>query len=117
MKRTEDRLQIAAIRWFKMQYPDIMIHHSPNGGYRTKVEGGIFKAMGTIAGFPDIFIMKPNEKYHALFIEFKSEKGIQTKWQKHFEYKSERNGYKYVICRSLDEFMDVVRNYLNDKRQ
>jgi len=112
MKHTEDKIQIAAVRWFKLHYPEIVIHHSPNGGYRTKAEAGIFKAMGTMAGFADLIILKPTMNYNAFFIEFKSEKGRQTQSQKDFQSKCEEYGYKYAICRSVEDFRKIVKNYL-----
>ena len=112
MKRLEDRLQINCVKWMKLQHPNIVIHHSPNGGFRTKAEAGIFKAMGTLAGFPDLLILKPNSEYNALFIELKSPKGRQFDTQKAFEQKCIEFNYRYVICRSLEEFMTEVNNYL-----
>ena len=34
--------------------------HVPNGGGRSKVEGAILKSMGTLAGVPDVLIIRPN---------------------------------------------------------
>ena len=33
-----------------------MYWHTPNGGGRSKAEGGILKALGTRAGIPDLFV-------------------------------------------------------------
>ena len=112
MKRTEDNIQKACVYWFKLQYPHIVIHHSPNGGFRTQAEGGIFKAMGTLAGFPDLFIMHAAKDYHGLFVEMKSKKGRHEDSQKAFEKKATESGYKYIICRSIDQFINEINNYL-----
>ncbi len=56
MRGQEDRLQIACVRWFRIQYPEHLIHHSPNGGKRNAIEAKKFKDMGVVAGFPDLFI-------------------------------------------------------------
>ena len=114
MKRIEDNLQIAVVRWFKLQHPDILIAHCPNGGFRTKVEGAIFKAMGVMPGFPDIMILKANDAFHALFIELKSPKGVQTESQKEFARKALKAGYQYEIIRSIDEFIELINNYLKN---
>lgn len=33
-KHEEEALQMACVQWFKLQYPHVIIHHSPNGGKR-----------------------------------------------------------------------------------
>lgn len=40
-------------------------------------------------------------------------KNKQTTAQKEFELKAMDAGYHYAVCRSVDEFMDVVKEYLN----
>jgi hypothetical protein len=114
MKHYEDKMQIEYVRWFKYQYPNIAIHHSPNGGFRTNFEAAQFKRMGTMAGFPDLFIMYANSSYHGLFIELKTAEGKQTEAQVAFEKKAAKNGYKYTICRDLEQFMGVVNTYIDD---
>lgn len=46
-----------------------LVHHSPNGGYRTKAEAGRFKAMGVVPGFPDLIVIGPGS---ILFMELKA---------------------------------------------
>ena len=95
-----------------MQHPNIVCFSIPNGGKRNKIEASILKQEGVLAGVADLFIMCPNENFHGLFLELKTEKGRQTKFQKDFQIDAQINGYKYVICRSLDEFIKEVTNYL-----
>ena len=40
-----------------------LLVHVPNGGARSKAEGGRFKAMGVKAGYPDILLDLRTEKY------------------------------------------------------
>ena len=112
MRHTEDYLQMQCIKWFDLQYPKILRHHSPNGGKRNAREGKRFKNMGTLAGFPDLFIIHGNNLYHGLFIEMKADKGKQQTTQKSFQVKVENIGYKYIVCRSFDEFKREIEKYL-----
>ena len=112
MKRLEDNIQIACVKWFKYAYPAYILHHSPNGGKRTAFEAEQFKRMGTIAGFPDLFLMCSSGFYNGLFVEIKTEKGRQTESQKWFEKKAFDFNYCYKVVRSLDEFIEVITNYL-----
>ena len=40
--------------------------------------------------------------------------GRQSPAQKERQKDAEANGAKYVVCKSLDEFMKVTIDYLND---
>lgn len=114
MRHDEDYIQIACVRWFSMQYPQYapLLHHSPNGGQRNLREAARFKAMGTKAGFPDLFLAVARGGYHGLFIEMKNDRGRQSEAQKRWQDWVEWEGYRYEICRSLDEFMAVMNDYL-----
>jgi hypothetical protein len=108
----ESRLQRACIKWFRLAHPHIVIFAIPNGGKRGAREAAIMKSEGTLAGVADLFVMFPNNWYHGLFIEMKTDIGKQTEKQKFFQAKSEEAGYCYRIARSFDEFRIIVDGYL-----
>ena len=111
----EEDLQTACVEWFSLQYRKyaMLLHHSPNGGKRRLIEAKRFKAMGTRAGFPDLQLCLPSGKYHGLFIELKSRKGIQQPSQKAMQEALEGAGYRYEIVRSIDGFIKCVKEYLS----
>lgn len=117
MRHLEDKLQIACVRWFGYQWNEYsqLLHHSPNGGYRTATEGAKFKAMGVRAGFADLVLLLPRGGYHALFIELKTPRGRQTPLQAKWQAAIEKQGYKYVICRTFDEFRLIINEYIRLK--
>lgn len=123
----EDKLQAACVKWFRLQYPQYTIFAIPNGGNRNAITGAMLKKTGTLAGVADLFLMassvywrnridnlpgKVAERHHGLFIEMKVGKNGQTATQKKFQQQAEYQGYKYVICRSFDEFRNEIENYL-----
>lgn len=112
----EDRLQIACRTWFDLQHRDLslLLHHSPNEGLLVKQakDGAKRKAMGVRAGFPDFIFLKPNRFYPYLAIELKAAKGKQSEHQKAYQKAIEENGGKYVIVRSLEEFISEINEYL-----
>ena len=114
MRHLEDQLQKSCIRFFDYQYPNLKnrLHHSPNGGKRNQVEAAKFKAMGVRAGFPDLILLHPNKFYPFMGIELKTEKGRQSEHQKEYQKIFEEIGAKYVIVRSLEEFMTEITNYI-----
>lgn len=86
----------------------------PNGGRRDTVTGAKMKAEGALAGVADLILLKSNRFYGALLIEMKTKKGIQSEEQINWESKITQDGFKYVVCRSLDDFIREVTNYLNE---
>jgi hypothetical protein len=84
----------------------------PNGGRRGKVEAAIMKGEGVVAGVADLFLMLPNAAHSGLFVEVKTPKGRQSDSQKEFERKAQERGYRYAVCRTLDEFRQVVEEYI-----
>ena len=119
--KAEDTLQAECVRWFRYQYPHIVIFAIPNGGQRNAITGALMKKTGTLAGVADLFVMKaqPDELfgleyyYHGLFIEMKVGKGRQTESQTLFQQQAEKAGYRYIVCRTLDEFRYYVQQYID----
>lgn len=115
-KQEEHRIQTAMVDWFRAQYPKMQhnLFAVPNGGRRDAVTGSMLKAEGVLAGVADLILLKSNRNYGALLIETKTRKGKQRDSQKEWESKITKDGYKYVIVRSLDDFMREVKSYLMD---
>lgn len=115
MRHIEDNLQKNCISWFTYQFPDLakLLHHSPNGGKRNAIEAAKFKAMGVRAGFPDLFLCIARHGFHGLAIELKTAKGRQSEQQKYYQYMLEEQGYRYKVVRSLDEFRNVINDYMS----
>lgn len=113
----EHRLQCACVRWFRIVYPQH--HHNlfavPNGGYRTPTTAAKIKAEGALPGVSDLILLIARGGYHGLLIEMKTEKGRQSETQKEWQILIEADGYKYVVVRSIEEFIKVVCDYLNEK--
>jgi hypothetical protein len=97
------------VKWFTLQYPDYVIHHSSNHKL-SKQQGANDKLLGFTAGYPDLTIILNNK---ILFIEVKAAKGTQSKEQKAIETKIKKLGHDYFIVRSFDEFIDIVRTTIN----
>lgn len=60
MNRPEEALHKACVAYLRAALPKPWLcWHSANGGGRSKAEAGILKAMGVVAGMPDLFVMGP----------------------------------------------------------
>lgn len=116
MKNIESKIQIACVNWFRYQYPQFrkLLFSVPNGGVRNSITGAILKAEGALSGVSDLLLLIPNKHYASLCIEMKQPKGVQRDSQKEWQKAVEDAGNKYVICRSLEQFMQEVKGYLSD---
>lgn len=111
----EHRIQCACVSWFRLQYPKLRhnLFAVPNGGRRDEVTAAKLKAEGVVAGVADLILLVRNAEFGGLLIEMKTRTGRQRDTQKQWQRQLEAHGYKYVICRSLDDFMREVNAYLS----
>lgn len=115
---TESKLQQDIFNWYQNNYclkfhePRGMIFSIPNGGTRNKLEAMTLKSTGLLAGASDLIVILPSGKI--LFIELKTEKGIQSDAQKEFEERIKTLGFQYHLIRSLDEFKNTIGNEKNN---
>nr|DAI43679.1 MAG TPA: Nuclease [Caudoviricetes sp.] len=113
----EHRIQCSCVKWFNLKYPKLKgrLFAVPNGGRRDAVTAAKLRAEGVVAGVADLILLKSNRDYGALLIEMKTIKGRQSesqkKWQKTVCFNEE---YKYVVCRSFDDFKREVDEYLRN---
>ncbi len=54
MRRDEDALQKAIVRWLRLH--GLFVAHVPNTARRSPREGARFKEMGMVAGYPDLIV-------------------------------------------------------------
>lgn len=111
----EGRIQASAVEWLWNTHPETRgcFIHIPNEGNRNSLlDGAVRKSLGLVAGAPDTFLFMARCGYFGLAIEFKTETGAQSAEQKAFQIRLERNGYRYEICRSLEQFKEIIEDYL-----
>lgn len=110
----EHQLQSRCVQVFRIKYPHLThnLFAVPNGGYRTPTTAALLKAEGQLAGVSDLILLVRKGNCGALLLEGKRKGNYQSpaqrKWQKHME----EFGYKYGIFHSLEEFLEIVNEYL-----
>lgn len=115
-------LQKQCVRWFKINYPNCVIHHSPNQFGRVNegkerfskayaIMQNHLEEMGRLKGFPDLFIAEPTAKHPGLYIEMKSKTGKISDEQKKVMMKLSERGYACYVAKDLDEFIEIVKGY------
>lgn len=110
----EHRLQTKCVKWFRTKYRTLnhCLFAVANGGRRDEVTGAKLKAEGVLAGVADLILLRSNRYYGALLIEMKTKEGRQSEAQKAWQDKITQDCYKYVVCRSFDDFTKEVNKYL-----
>lgn len=116
MKHTESKIQSECVKWFRLFYRRYtpLLFAVPNGGARNRITGAILKSEGVIPGVADMILLLPRGGYHALCIEMKTETGRQSESQKAWQKAVELEGYRYAVCRSVREFVEVVMRYIEN---
>lgn len=114
-KISESKLQSQCVVWFRSQYRDALIFAVPNGGKRNIVTATIQKREGVVSGVSDLIVLKAMNGFNGLCVEMKISGTKQTESQIWFQKYCESNNYKYVVCKSLDEFMTAVNQYLTSE--
>lgn len=118
-------LQKQCVRWFKINYPNCVIHHSPNQFGRVNegkerfskayaIMQNHLEEMGRLKGFPDLFIAKKNNLFSGLFIEMKSKTGKISDEQKKAMMVLSQSGYACYVAKDLDEFIEIVNGYFGE---
>jgi len=109
----EENLQAASIRYIRMQYPSALSFHVANERVTTPARGAKLKRLGVLAGVADIIVLHPNCEFHGLLIELKSKKGVLSESQKTFLSKAHHRMYRTAVCRTIDEVISVVDEYMS----
>lgn len=90
------------VRWFRREFPGVLIFAIPNGGHRAPAVAAKMKAEGALAGVPDLFVPE-----WRLLIEMKRRNGGSvSKDQRLIMAELERVGYRCVVCAGADEAME-----------
>lgn len=114
----ETNIQQNCITWFKYQHPSLwndgVLFHIPNEGIRRGATGKRMKCEGIVRGVADLCLALGRHGYHSLYIEMKRPNNYQSDYQKAWEAGITKHGNKYVVCKSLEEFRDVITWYLNE---
>lgn len=70
--------------------------------------------IGLKPGVPDLFICRPSQNYHGLYIEMKRRQGsVVSPQQKMWIQNLNAEGYLAVICKGADKAIRVLEDYFD----
>lgn len=105
----EQDFQIALVRDLdRILDPAVLLFAVPNGGWRTRAEAGIFRAMGQRAGMPDLMLLCAGR---AFGLELKTAKGTLSPAQQDMHARLTELGIPVAVVRTLDEALFVLEGW------
>lgn len=108
-RNDEASLQASIFSYVRTVAPDVLIFHPANGGLRTKAEAARLKAMGVVAGIPDLVLVFPGGR--CAFIEVKTAKGVLSPDQKAMRLRMIRLGISSITARTLGDVRIALREW------
>ena len=117
-RHEEQALQIACVKWFKLQYPwatGLLVHPMNEGMAGGRVRGAIGKAMGQRKGVADLLLLLPSSEgnYSYLAMELKTKTGRLSEDQKLFLTRAGEAGARVAVIRSVEGFVKEVKEYMS----
>lgn len=110
MEKSENAIQQEIVMYLNNNYclekhnPRCIIFSVPNGGKRDAREAKSLKNTGLLKGVSDLVFQTDKE---TIYIEVKTDTGVQSSEQKDFQKRIENLGLKYLLVRSVQ---DVINN-------
>ena len=109
-QNTEAAIHIAILDYLRLALPGAVIHSSPNSfgdlsGPNVGRQVAKAKHMGMMVGWPDIEVFWHGQ---TMFFEVKTALGKKSDPQKRVEYALFHNGFRVVVCRSVDDALKWV---------
>ena len=114
MDKKENEIQAACVKVLRSH--GIFFHSVPNeAGGRSMVMQSQLVTMGLRKGVADLCVWWPipgrEDKVEIGYVEFKTPVGSQSQWQKTFEAICYTYGIEYVIIRSVDGIIELMRKH------
>jgi hypothetical protein len=110
----EAGVQFAIVQYIKVMYPNALYCASAGGMFTSMKQAIKMKMTGYVKGFPDLQICEPNEKYHGLFIEVKTDKGVVSKEQKEWIKQLNKRGYYATYVKGSEDAIKVIDAYFKN---
>ncbi len=102
----EGPIHRSILQWLRLSLPDALIHHSANEGVRAgkrgMMDGAGKKALGQVAGFPDIVVFQWSH-LPVMFFEVKAPGSYASEAQKAVHEHLRGLGHRVAVVRSIDD--------------
>src|SRR5687768_15198771 len=113
--RPEDHLQYQVAQFLKIQYKHVLFCHVANERQAKPQYMAKLKSLGVQSGVPDVLIFNPVGQFIGLAIELKSKRGVMQDTQTYWLDALKARGWQTVVCRTLDEVVNVLKEYFKNE--
>ncbi|NTW98353.1 MAG: VRR-NUC domain-containing protein [Geobacteraceae bacterium] len=111
--KSEGRIHQDCYVWFHNTFPEFRGLLCYNlGNSKNMIDGALNKSKGVQPGRSDFTLYWMGS---AVMIEMKDDDGRQSKDQVNWQRLIERHGFRYIICRSLESFKEVVEEIIKQE--
>ena len=111
----EHSMQVKVVQYVRTFYPEVLILSVPNGAGTTARNRLALYAEGLLPGVPDLFIPEARQGFHGLWIEMKTQEGVESVAQKRIRNHLEDNNYLCYVARSEITAINIIEAYLKQK--
>ena len=102
----------SCVQYLRTVLPGAIIHHSPNegvrGGKSGMLDGAKRKAMGQVAGYPDIIV---HYRGWTMGFEVKAEGGRMEPSQTAMQAQFSEQGIPYAVVRSIEDVREALADW------
>jgi hypothetical protein len=88
--------------------PGTLVWHTPNGGWRSRIEAAIMKALGVRPGIPDLLVLKAGR---LCAIELKAPGGKLSKAQQATIAALKSAGARVEVASNLDDALEYLERW------
>ena len=108
-RRPEQQLQRAIVEHLRWRArPQVWWCHLANGGWRSPIEAKIFKALGVVAGAPDLLIVADGRAY---FLELKAPRGRISPAQHECHEALRKAGATVAVASDIDQALELLERW------
>lgn len=111
----EHSMQVKVVQYVRTFFPEVLILAIPNGAGTTARNRLMLYAEGLLAGVPDLFIPEARKGFHGLWIEMKTDDGLESAAQKKIRLNLQNNGYLCYVARSEQTAINIIEAYLEQE--
>ena len=108
----EHKIQVKVIQHIRTFFPDVLIFAIPNGAATNPKNRLMLYLEGLTAGVPDLFLPEARHGFNGLFIELKTETGVESHDQKRIRLLLQKRNYLVYVARSSQTAIELITEYL-----
>ena len=112
MSQSEGRIHQECYVWFHNTFPEYRGLLCYNfGNSKNRIDGALNRSKGLQAGRADFTLYWSADC--TVFIEMKDDHGRQSTAQMAWQRLVEARGFRYLVCRSIDDFIDIINKIID----